>query len=99
MKPGDILSFLPLTELTRIDVGLEGDWSPTVCTVWDREMGLVGFGHVTREHQSFKPSLELYFSDSWVGFHCYKVVEREYVFDEQFVREVIAEVEAAITHD
>ena len=94
-----ILYALPLHALAKIDVGLEGDWSPTVTTVWTRSDGLIGFDDVARHHASHKPSLELYFAGSWFGIHCFSRVGDQNIFDERLARGVIAEVEAALATD
>lgn len=88
-----ILKEISLDDLERIDVALEGDWSPTVVTVWSRERGLQGFSGITRSHETYKPSLELYFGDTWVGIHCFKRVDNQNVFDEEFALRVIGHVE------
>jgi hypothetical protein len=91
-----LLSACPLADLTRIDVGLEGDWSPTVTTVWTREGGRLSLTDVARVHESFKPSLELYFVDAWIGLHCFRRVGNTNVFDEDFLEKVVNDVESAI---
>lgn len=96
LKP--LLNACPLSELTRIDVGLEGDWSPTVTTVWTRDGGMLGLERVVREHASFKPSLELYFRDGWIGVHCFRRIGGINVFDEDILRTVIDDVELAISN-
>ena len=90
-----LLSACPLADLTRIDVGLEGDWSPTVTTVWTREGGRLGFADVAREHEFFKPSLELYFTDGWIGLHCFHRTGNVNVLDEERLERVISDVEVA----
>ena len=96
MELRPLLSTCPLDELTRIDFGLEGNWSPTVTTVWTRESGRQGQTDVVREHEFFKPSLELYFVDGWIGLHCFSRVGNANVFDEDLLEHVIDDVEAAI---
>jgi hypothetical protein len=91
-----MLQDVSLHDLMRIDAGLEGDWSPTVVTVWSRDGGFMGFEGVTRTHPSYRPCLELYFEDSWLGLHCYTRSGAEYVFDEGFANRVIAYVEGVL---
>ena len=91
-----LLSAVPLEKLMRIDVGLEGDWSPTVTTVWTRVDGRLGLSDVVREHELFKPSVELYFVGGWIGLHCCCRDGKVNVFDESLVERVIDDVEAAI---
>ena len=43
--------------ILRVDAALEGDWNPTMVTVWTRDKGALGFSTVTRTHSTFKPSL------------------------------------------
>ena len=91
-----LLSACSLDDLTRIDVGLEGDWSPTVTTVWTRGDGRLGLSDVVREHEFCRPSLELCFVGGWIGLHCFCRDANVNVFDESLVERVIDEVEAAI---
>ncbi len=75
--------------IQRVVAGLEGDWNPTMVTIWTRNKGTLGFSHVTRAHSTFKPSLELYFKRSWVGIHCYKRINGYNVFDEENAAEIL----------
>ncbi len=90
--PG-ILQHIPLSGILRIDVGLEGNWSSTVVTVWFRDSGNIDFSKVIRSHPSHKPSLELYFQGAWLGIHCYSCKKGKNVFNEHFARKVIDYVE------
>lgn len=90
-----LLSACQLADLTRIDVGLEGDWNPTVTTVWTSERGQLALAGVTREHEVLKPSLELYFADGWIGLHCFRRTANVNVLDEERLLRVIHDVEAA----
>ena len=85
-----------LNDLTRIDAGLEGDWSSSVQTVWTRAGGHRGFYDVVRQHETCRPSIELYFRDSWLGCHCYRRVDNVNVFDEAKASRLIDEVEHAL---
>ncbi len=38
-----IVRQVSLDTVERIDMALEGDWSPTVHTIWTREHGTLGF--------------------------------------------------------
>jgi len=64
--------------------------------VWSRDAGLIGFESVAAPHPTFKPSLELYFEDTWVGIHCYRRVGDENVLDEELARDVIRYVEQTL---
>ena len=89
-----IIHEISMKTIQRIDVALEGDWSPTVVTVWSPEQGSTGFSEVTGLHSENKPSLELYFKDSWIGIHCFNRINGKNVFDEAFARRIIEYVES-----
>ena len=91
-----LLSACSLDDLTKIDVGLEGDWSPTVTTVWTRQDGRLDQTDVVREHESCKPSIEICFVGGWIGLHCFHRDGNVNVLDESLVERVIDDVEAAI---
>jgi len=91
-----ILKHTPLGGILRIDVALEGNWSPTVVTVWSSDSGYIGFSKVIKSHPSFKPSLELYFQGAWLGIHCYTREKGKNVFDEYFARKIIDYVEKSL---
>jgi hypothetical protein len=91
-----VLSEISLADLRRIDVSLEGDWNARITPVWTRETGFLGFANVTRRHVTHKPSLELYFRDSWVGCHCFRRVGGENVFDEELARAIVGYVEEVL---
>ena len=96
MEYSALLSACSLDDLTRIDVGLEGDWSPTVRTVWSRTDGRLRQRDIVRAHESFKPSLELYFVDGWIGLHCCNWDGHVHVIDESSLEKVIQDVESAV---
>ena len=85
---------ISLDAIERIDLALEGDWSRTVVTVWTRDHGALGFTAATRSHPINKPSLELYFTDSWLGIHCFTRTAGQNVFDEEFASRIIEYVES-----
>jgi hypothetical protein len=91
-----LLEEIPLTDLKRIDVALEGEWSSTVSTVWTIEDRFLGFSGVATSHEIFRPSIELYFSNYWVGIHCFKSVDEKYVFDDQLALAIIDYIEAKL---
>ena len=91
-----LLSACELDDLTRIDVGLEGDWSRTVQVAWTREGRSQVLDTQRLEHASFRPSLELYFKDGWLGLHCFRRCNRKNVLDEEALARVINLVEAAL---
>jgi hypothetical protein len=84
---------ISLEKILRIDLGLEGDWSNTVVTVWSRYQGRLGFSKAFISHPNYKPSLELYFSDFWLGVHCFSHKDGMYLFDEVFATKLIEYVE------
>ena len=88
-----LLEGIPLDGILRIDVGLEGDWSGSVVTVWTRDWGLVGFDQVVRSHSDHRPSAEFYFDGAWVGVHCFRIEEGRNVFDEDLALELVRQVE------
>jgi len=89
-----IVCEISLDKIKKIVVALEGDWNPTMVTVWTREKGMLGFSNVTRTHSSHKPSLELYFEDTWLGIHCFNRIDDKNVFDEEFAIQIIEYVES-----
>jgi hypothetical protein len=89
----EILQDIPLERLKRIDLALEGDWNKTVIEVWQRKTGFLGWRQKTLNHPEFKPSLELYFQDSWVGIHCFKRTEDLNVFDWEKGEKIIQFIE------
>ena len=91
-----LLEEISLTNLHRIDVALEGDWSSTVVTVWTRKDRFLGLSEVRMSHEVFKPSVELYFDNSWVGIHCFKRVDNMNVFDKELGLRIIDYVEARL---
>lgn len=91
-----LLSACPLADLTRIDVGLEGDWNPTAQPVWTRQGGWLGLAEAAREHERFKPSLELYFTDGWIGLHCFRRRGSMNVLDEERLERIVRDVAGAI---
>lgn len=91
-----LLEEISLTNLHRIDVALEGDWSSTVVTVWTRKDRSLGLSEVRMSHEVFKPSVELYFDNSWVGIHCFKRVDNMNVFDNELALRIIDYVETRL---
>ena len=79
-----MLRNLNVKGIIRIDAGMEGDWSSSVVTIWNREEGYRGLSGFSGSHPDHCPSLELYFRGAWVGAHCFRRVGRENVFDEEF---------------
>lgn len=88
-----IVKEISLHDIDRIDVSLEGDWSPNVVTVWSRKKGFFGFSGITCSHPTFKPSLELYFKNSWLGIHCFRKAGDQNVFDEEFALDIVKYIE------
>jgi hypothetical protein len=89
-----IIREISLKGIQRVLAAHEGNWNPTMVTVWARDEGALGFSTVTRYHPIFKPSLELYFEDTWLGIHCFNRIGGENVFDEEFAVKIIDYIEA-----
>jgi hypothetical protein len=89
----ELVERLSLDDLVRIDVGLEGDWSPSATTVWTRDDGVVGFDAAPQGHDRHIPSLELIFPEHWVGLRCYVREGNRNAFDEGLARTVVEVVE------
>jgi hypothetical protein len=87
-----LLRDLPLEGLLRIDAALEGDWSPTVVTVWTPGEEEPDLSRVPSPHPAHRHSLELYFDGAWVGIHCFKRIGEENVFDGEMARALVREV-------
>jgi hypothetical protein len=90
---GELIERLSLDDLVRVDVGLEGDWSPSVTTVWTREHGLLGFDEAPHGHGRHIPSVELIFPEHWVGLRCFVREADRNIFDERLARAVVDLVE------
>ena len=88
-----IISEISLKEIQKVVVGLEGNWNPTVVTIWTRDKGSLGFSRVIRTHPSFKPSMELYFENTWIGIHCYNRSNGKNIFDEEFAARILDYIE------
>jgi hypothetical protein len=91
-----LLEEISLTNLHRIDVALEGDWSSTLVTMWTIKDRFLEFSEDQMSHEVFKPSVELYFDNSWVGIHCFKRIKNMNVFDKELALEIIDYVEARL---
>ena len=91
-----LLSACQLGDLKRIDVGLEGDWSPTVEVFWTREAGVLNRSDIVLQHVSYKPSLEVYFENGWIGLHCFRRAAGRNVLDRALLQRIVDAVEAAL---
>jgi hypothetical protein len=91
-----VLQSIPLDSIVRIDLGLEGDWSASVVSIWSRREGFLGFDRVVRSHTTHRPSLELYFDGAWVGVHCFTREDGSNVFDQAKAEEVIGWIEESV---
>jgi len=89
----NLVKSIPLDGILRIDVALEGDWNPSVVTVWSRKAGFNGFSEIIESHPNYKPSLELYFQDMWLGIHCFNRTNGKNVFNKDFASQIIEYVE------
>lgn len=88
-----IIQEISLDTIQRIDLGLEGDWSPTVVTTWTRENGFIGFEEAVHSHPKHQPSLELYFENTWLGIHCFNRINGQNIFDQAFAFNIIQYIE------
>lgn len=88
------LRSVPLDRVIRIDVGLEGNWSETVRQVWSPSKGFTGFEQVPRCHSEYRPALELYLVDGWIGIQCFQVSDGQNVLDEPKARRLVELVES-----
>ena len=101
-RPKDIpmiVREVSINGIQRVVAALEGDWNPTMVTVWMRDRGMLGFTDVIRTHPILKPSLELYFEDSWLGIHCFNRSDGVNVFDEEYAVFIINYIETNIESD
>lgn len=89
------LQSAPIGRVIRIDVGLEGNWSETVRPVWSQSTGYTGFAQVARSHSEYRPALELYLTDGWIGLPCSVVRNGQNVLDEEKARRLIEYVQAS----
>lgn len=94
-----IVREISLRGIQRVVAALEGDWNPTMVTVWTRKEGKSGFSRVTRSHSTHKPSLELYFENAWLGIHCFNRINGENIFDEEFALQILEYVETNYESD
>lgn len=92
----DVVASAPLGRIRRLDLGLEGDWSATATTIWDRDRGLIGIPETPYSHPHHRPSLELYYDGAWVGMHCFRRERELNVLDEALARSVIAWIESSL---
>jgi hypothetical protein len=83
------LQSVPVERVVRIDAGLEGQWSETVTAVWSPESGVVNFSDVVRSHPDYRPALELYLDDCWIGIPCSVFQDGRHVLDEDKARQLI----------
>jgi hypothetical protein len=95
----DWLTLVPRDRLLRIDLGLEGDWSATVTTVWRPGTGFLGLGTRPWRHADYRPALELYLEDGWIGVRCERRDDRGFDVDEPRLLEVIRWVESQAIPD
>jgi hypothetical protein len=88
------LRLVPVERVIRIDVGLEGKWSETVRPVWSQTAGFLGFEQVPYSHSEYRPALELYLDEGWIGLPCFKIHGGRNVLDEARARQVVDYVES-----
>jgi len=90
--PDWLNSFDPAS-VVRIDVGLEGDWSASVWTLWSRESGRDLEASMPSGPTSLRPAAELYLRDGWIGVHCGRWDGGVYTLDEGLLSALVGFVE------
>ena len=85
-----------LSRVVRIDLGLEGAWSETVCCVWDPEHGFRGVPTGFAEHHELRPALELYMPEGRIGIHCALEIDETFAIDIERLRQIAQQVEQAV---
>lgn len=95
-KLPSILEQINIDTIKRVDVALEGNWSNTVVTVWNANEGFIGFDKAIKSHRNLKPSIELYFTNTWIGIHCFRMEKNLNIFDEQYALNIINFIEEKI---
>ena len=88
MKIPNIIKNLPLNDLLRVELSLEGSWSENIRTIWLPEQEII-YSNIDFSHKKYIPSLELYFSYGWVGFNCSNLIKDRYTFDNILAKEVL----------
>lgn len=92
----DLLHQISWDDILRIDVGLEGNWNPTVVTVWEKGSRNRNYSQVAKPEGKCRPSIELYFPDRWIGIHCYIEDDGKLLFDTDLANQIIDFVESKI---
>ncbi len=95
-KIPQVVKLLNLSNIKRIDYSMEGDWNANIVVIWERKKGVLDYSGITRSHYIHKPTIELYFENHWVGLHCYKNVEGNNLFDEDYALLIIKYIETQI---
>ena len=93
VDPIEVIRKIDIERIKRVDVALEGNWNRTVTTVWDRKVGFKDFSKVKKSHARYKPSIELYFHDYWIGVHCYRRKKGKNVFDDRLALKIISYID------
>jgi hypothetical protein len=83
------LRAVPVDRVVRIDAGLEGQWSETVTAVWTPKADVVDLSDVVHSHPKYRPALELYLDDCWIGVPCSVFQGGEHRLDEEKARRLI----------
>ena len=91
----DWANSITLSQVVRIDLGLEGDWSETVVCVWNPQDGFLGVPPAFPPHHDLRPALELYMPGGWIGIHCAVTVDGGYAVDEERLRKITECVDRA----
>ncbi len=84
----ELLNNIDFGKLTRIDVGLEGEWTKSVKTIWSKDTDSIFLKDFSITSFERKPCIELCFPFYWIGIHCFRKNE-EYCLDLVLVNEII----------
>jgi len=93
----DVLKEINLFGIIRVDYSMEGNWNDNLKVLWTREDGFLGFDGITIAHETFKPCLELYFDDYFLGIKCFKRIGNQNVVDKEMIDLIIKYIEFVVT--
>ncbi len=57
--------------------------------MWSPATGFTGFDQVVRDHPKYRPAVELYLADGWIGIPCFRVSDGQNVLDEAKARRLV----------
>ena len=91
-----IIKQISLKDIQRVDVAIEGDWNSTSITIWTPINKSIDFDTILLNHPTKKPSLEIIFSDSWLGVNCYFRSKSKNFFNKDLALQIIEYIEGEI---